>query len=69
LRQRGAADRLKNDSIGAVLRLGLHEREDLLALLNAVAVGVKDLHIDTESASSFFSGDGLLDLVIVILRY
>ena len=63
----GAADRLKDDGIGAVRLFGLDGLEKLRALSDGVVIGVNDLELDAEFPSGFFCGLRLFDLIIVVV--
>jgi hypothetical protein len=65
LRQSGTADWLDNDSVGTRLALGLHEFQNLLALLDAVAVSVENFYVDPKAPGSVLCRRSLFDLVIV----
>ena len=67
MRQAGTADGLENDSVGTRLAFGLHELQNLLALLNAVAVGVENFYVDPEAAGSILARRSLFDLIIIVL--
>src|SRR5438874_12010812 len=67
LRQGGAADRLKNDGVGALRLFGLDGFQKLRALRDGVVVGIDRLELDAELAGSRLSRPHLLDLVIVFV--
>src|SRR5690242_16016990 len=67
LGQGGSADRLKNDSVGAVRFFGLNSFQELRALRDGVVVRVNHLELDAELAGSRFGRLRLLDLIIVVV--
>ncbi len=46
----------------------MDELEDLLALLDGVAIGEDEFEIEAQALGGFFGGGGLLDLVVIVLR-
>ena len=67
LRKTGSAYWLENNAVRVQLRRALNELQNLLALQNAVVIGVYDLHSNAEVPRNFFGRGRLFHLVIVIL--
>src|SRR5579872_491385 len=67
LRECRRPHRLKNNSVRALVFAGLHECENLLALLNAIAISIEDLQAHAQFSGGLLSSNSLLYLVIVVL--
>ena len=68
LRQSGAAYRLKDNTIRALIFIRLDCLQDLRALRNGVVIRINDLDIRAQFAGHLLGGFRLLDLVIVVVR-
>ncbi len=67
LRQRGRAQRLEKNGVGAIFGSGLNRFQNLVALLDGVVIGLRNFQIETEALGGFPRGRRLFLLVVVIV--